>query len=152
MAVLSIPSADVLTLGLELVGFSRAHQCDHTANLRRFAAHFGACPKTRDVFRYFCWLQTTQSATARIAKPQVFDLLMTLFWLKTYPTKHQTAGTFHVGEKTVRNNVWKYIQAVFKRSRAWRYKSQNAAETESLNILNITNNNTVWTYAFILTN
>jgi hypothetical protein len=35
-----------------------------------------------------------------------------MFWLKTYPTEHQTPGTFKVGEKTVQNNVWKYIQAI----------------------------------------
>jgi hypothetical protein len=53
------------------------------------------------VFRYFVDFQMTQIATARIANPQVFDLLMTMFWLKTYPTEHQTAGTLKVGEKTV---------------------------------------------------
>jgi len=110
MAVLSIPSADVLTLGLEFIGFSRARQNDHTANLRRFAAHFGACPETCSAI--FVDFQMTQIATARIANPQVFDLLMTMFWLKTYPTEHQTAGTFKVGEKTVQNNVWKYIRAI----------------------------------------
>jgi hypothetical protein len=110
MAVLSIPSADVLTLGLESVGFSRAHQSDHTTNLRHFAAHFGACPETCSFI--FVDFQTTQIATTRIANPQVFDLLMTTFWLKTYPTGHQTVGTFKVGEKTVQNNVWKYIQAI----------------------------------------
>jgi hypothetical protein len=43
----------------------------------------------------------TQIATARIANPQVFNLLMTMFWLKTYPTEHQSVGTFKVGEKMV---------------------------------------------------
>ena len=107
MAVLSIPSADVLTLGLEFIGFSRARQNDHTANLRRFAAHFGACPETCSAI--FVDFQMTQIATARITKPQVFDFLMAMFWLKTYPTEHQTMGTFKVGEKTVRNNIWTYI-------------------------------------------
>jgi hypothetical protein len=83
MAVLSIPSADVLTLGLELVGFSRARQNDHTADLRRFAAHFGAYPETCSAI--FVDFKMTQIATARITKPQVFDLLMAMFWLKTYP-------------------------------------------------------------------
>ena len=110
MAVLSIPSANVLTLGLKFIRFSRARQNDHTANLRRFAAHFGACPETCSSI--FVDFQTTQIATARIAKPQVFDFLMAMFWLKTYPTEHQTMGTLKVGEKTVRNNVWKYIRAI----------------------------------------
>ena len=69
-------------------------QNDHTANLRRFAAHFGACPETCSAI--FVDFQMTQIATARIAKPQVFDFLMAMFWLKTYPTEHQTAGTFKV--------------------------------------------------------
>jgi hypothetical protein len=67
-------------------------------------------PRPETCSAIFVDFQTTHIATTRIAKPQVFDLLMTLFWLKTYPTKHQTVGTFHVGEKTVRNNVWKYIE------------------------------------------
>jgi hypothetical protein len=99
MAVLSISSTDVLTLGHELVGFSRARQNDHTANLRRFAAHFGACLEMCSTI--FVDFQMTQIATARIAKLQVFNLLMAIFWLKTYPTEHQTVGTFKVGEKTV---------------------------------------------------
>ena len=78
MAVLSIPSADVLTLDLEFIGFSRARQNDHTTNLRRFAAHFGACPETCSAI--FVDFQTTHIATARIAKPQVFDFLMAMFW------------------------------------------------------------------------
>jgi hypothetical protein len=110
MAVLGIPSANVLTLGLEMVGVSRAHQNDHTANLRRFAAHFGAFPETCSAI--FVDFQMTQIATAHIAKPQVFDLLMAMFWLKTYPTEHQTMGTSKVGEKMVQNNVWKYIWAI----------------------------------------
>jgi hypothetical protein len=89
MAVLSIPSTDVLTLGLELVGFSRAGQNDHTANLRHFAAHFGACPEMCSAI--FVDFQITQIATTSITKPQVFDLLMAMFWLKTYPTEHQTS-------------------------------------------------------------
>ena len=110
MAVLNIPSSDLLVLGLELMRFSGARQNDRTVNLRRFAAHFGACPETCSAI--FVDLQTTQIAAARIAKPQVFYLLMTMYWLKTYPTEHQTAGTFEVDEKTVRNNVWKYIGAI----------------------------------------
>jgi uncharacterized membrane protein AbrB (regulator of aidB expression) len=83
MAVLSIPSTGVLTLGLELVGFSRARQNDHIANLKHFGAYFGACPETCSAI--FVNSQMTQIATACIAKPQVFNLLMAMFWLKTYP-------------------------------------------------------------------
>jgi hypothetical protein len=110
MPVLNVPSADWLTLGLELVGFSKARQKDHLANLRRFAAHFGACPETCSAI--FVDLQTTQIAATCIAEPEVFYLVMTMYWLKVYSSEHQTAGTFEVDEKTVRNNIWKYIRAI----------------------------------------
>jgi hypothetical protein len=110
MVILNVPSADWLTLGLELIGFSKARQKDLKTNLRQFAAHFGACPETCSAI--FVDLQMTQIAAGRIARPQVFYLLMALYWLKMYPTEHQTAATFEVDEKTVRNNVWKYVRAI----------------------------------------
>jgi hypothetical protein len=48
---------------------------NHKTNLRRFAAHFGACPETCSSI--FVDLQTTQIAASRIAKPQVFYLYST---------------------------------------------------------------------------
>jgi hypothetical protein len=128
-----VPPADWLILGLELARFSNVREMNHKTNLRRFAAHFGACPETCSAI--FVDLQTTQIAASRIAKPQVFYLLMALNWLKIYPTEHQIAGTFNVDEKTVRNNVWKYIRAI-QALKAMKVRIQ-AIETESLNAVSV---------------
>jgi hypothetical protein len=96
MAVLNIPSADLLTLGLELVRFStcRARQNDHTANLRRFAAHFGACPETCSAISLSTYKRYRLPPLASPNHIFSMYLLMTMHWLKTYSTEHQTAGSF----------------------------------------------------------
>jgi hypothetical protein len=98
-------------LGLEAVGFgpSRHNCCDKT-NMERFLAHFGASPKT--CCAVFSNLQTTQVKAAMIAKPFIVYFLMTMFWLKTYPSESLTAGTFDVDEKTARTQVRKYVLAI----------------------------------------
>jgi hypothetical protein len=131
--VVNVPSADWLILGLELVSFSNVRETNHKTNLRRFAAHFGACPEMCSAI--FVDLQTTQIAASRITKPQVFYLLMALNWLKTYPTEHQIAVTFKVDEKTVRSNVWKYIWAI-QALKGMKVRVQTA-ETESLNAASV---------------
>jgi hypothetical protein len=100
-----------LVLGLEAVGFgpSRQNCCDKT-NMERFLAHFGASPKT--CCAVFSDLQTTQVKAAMIAKPCIVYFLMTMFWLKMYPSESLTAGTFNVDEKTARTQVRKYVLAI----------------------------------------
>lgn len=109
--VISISPADWLHLGLDLVGFRSTRQvCRHEMNVERYMANFGASPETCSAI--FLDLQTTHIPTARIDKPNVQYLLMAINWLKTYRTESQMAGTFKVDEKTVRNQVWKYVRAI----------------------------------------
>jgi hypothetical protein len=101
-----------LVLGLQTVGFgpSRQNCCDKT-NMERFLAHFEASPKT--CCAVFSNLQTTQVKAAMIAKPFIVYFLMTMFWLKTYPSESLTAGTFNVNENnTAWTQVWKYVLAI----------------------------------------
>jgi len=111
MAVLSTQPSDWLCIGLVTVGFNSRHQkCCHDTNMRRFREHFGASPETHTAI--FADLQTTNIAAARIAKPSVKYLLMAMYWLKTYSTESEMAGTFKVDEKMAQKHVWKYVHAI----------------------------------------
>jgi len=72
--------------------------------MHRFREHFGASPETHTAI--FADLQTTNHiAAARIAKPSLKYLLMATYWLKTYSTESEMAGTFKVDEKMARKHV-----------------------------------------------
>lgn len=110
-AVLSLTPDEWQRLGLGYVGFSVSHQncCDRT-NSERFQAHYGVGPATLDAV--FVDLQTTNIAAARIAKPKLKYFLMTMYWCKTYPTEAAVAGVFNVNEKTVRDRIKEYLNAM----------------------------------------
>jgi hypothetical protein len=108
MVVIVATPAEILQLGLQVVGISMVGR--HETNMERFMAHFGTSPESCSAI--FVDLQTTQNATARIAKPDILYFFVALNWLKTYRTEAQTAGTFKLDEKTVRKYVWNYVWAI----------------------------------------
>lgn len=109
--VLSLEPNEWLRIGLDIVGFDAPRQRrNHSTNLVRFYAHFGARPEV--VAASFVGLQTTRIAEARVSKPSARHYLMALMWLKLYPTEPVLAGALKVDEKTASTHVWKRVKAL----------------------------------------
>jgi len=102
----------VLTTGLSILGYQwqRQERFLHNTALRRFRAGFGVSPQA--VFVLLEKLMTSKNDNARIEEPSVKWLLVSLFFLKVYLTETLMAGTMGHNEKTIRNQVWKYIAAI----------------------------------------
>ena len=101
---------DILTSGLQLVGYSIKQQLrvKRQTNERRFKAHFGSCPLMCAVV----WkdLQTCEKPLPSVSNKDFNLFLMTLFFLKSYPTEEIMASRFHLHEQTVRKWLSFYVE------------------------------------------
>jgi len=91
---------DILKGGLQMVGFRMARIRNKKTSLRRFRSHFGVDPET--VATIYVDMQTTPTMAAWLEEPDLFYLLLTLLWLKTYKTEEAIAGLCDIDEKTAR--------------------------------------------------
>jgi hypothetical protein len=95
---------DILYTGLTLVGFTedRLQVCrDTDTSLVQFRSHYGS--KKSSCHSELCEdLQTTNIAEARVDDMKVHYFLMSIHFLKCYPTAEQQSALFKVDEKTAR--------------------------------------------------
>jgi hypothetical protein len=112
MALLSFSTKDFLFLGLELAGFSAytIGRNEKKMNLERFKDSFYASPQT--VENIFADIQDEDLGESRISKPKPIYLLLALFYLKKYPTKHALAAFLDSTEKTVLTWAKRYVKAI----------------------------------------
>ena len=110
--VVAIRSSKLLRLGLEAIGYNdrRQDRAQYSTNVRRFRSAFGAGPLAISVI--FRDLQTTSIPEARIDRPIASHLLVAMNWLTVYDNKDNMAGTFRCCENTLRNRIWKYVNAI----------------------------------------
>lgn len=104
--------AEVLRFGLEVVGFDEARQRRTRAatNIERFRAAYGVGPGACSaVYRD---LQTIATPDARINKPSGLYFLVALNWLATYKKEAEMAGFFRCDDKTLRNHIKEYVNAI----------------------------------------
>jgi hypothetical protein len=104
--------AQILQFGLERVGFDVARQRRTRAatNIQRFRAAYGVGPGACSaVYRD---LQTTSNPDARINRPSSFLFLVALNWLSTYKKEAEMAGLFRCDDKTLREHIKKYVNAI----------------------------------------
>jgi len=110
--VVAIRSSKLLRLGLEAIGYNdrRQDRAQYSTNVRRFRSAFGAGPLAISVI--FRDLQTTSIPEARIDRPIASHLLVAMNWLTVYDNEDNMAGTFRCCENTLRNRIWKYVNAI----------------------------------------
>jgi hypothetical protein len=98
----------ILVRGLELVGFAKSRQnvCDKKL-LMNFTAHYGADP---DVYSSL-WNDVRLIVAPGEERLLNLDhFLMSLHFLRCYPTAIQQEATFHLSIKTARKYTWFYIK------------------------------------------
>lgn len=109
-------SDEILARGLSLVGLDLSCQrkvCRDT-NLERFRSHYGSNP----IIYAQIWedLQTTPIDEARIsgadANTGLNYFLMSIHFLKCYPTEQQQVSRFQISDRTVREWTWFYLKKV----------------------------------------
>ena len=108
MVLLTFSHDDFLTLGLKMLGFSEKtieKTCNAT-NVERFRDSYYTYPKIASIL--FDDLQKVDWATN--VKPR--HLLLALYYLKKYPTKHAMAAFLHETEKTALKWAHRYIKMI----------------------------------------
>ena len=103
---------DFLQLGLELCGWTKKSIARNGAkhNDERFRDKYYAGPKT--LVKIFDAIQSEDLGQARIANPNPRYLLLALFYLKKYPTKHEMAGFLNGSEGTALSQSKRYVRAI----------------------------------------
>ena len=99
-------------MGLELAGFSNytIQRNEKKRNLERFKDSFYASHQTAE--HIFSDIQDEDLGESRIVKPNPIYLLLALFYLKKYPTKHALAAFLDSTEKTVLTWDRRYVKAI----------------------------------------
>jgi hypothetical protein len=104
--VFRLTTEQFLQLGLEtIVGFNHSKTCRATA-LRCWHVFYGASPET--CAQLFYDLQITAVQDARVDRPDPYEFLIPLYWLKGNDTDDRIAGQFKLDKKTVRKWKWYY--------------------------------------------
>lgn len=102
----------LLEYGLEIAGLGVPHQrrlCEAT-RLRLFKDNFGVGPKA--LANAFRDLATTAIPAARIENPNMYWLLVSMYWLKAYQTEGQNYTKFGRDKETMRDQIRKYVNAL----------------------------------------
>lgn len=96
----------LLSFGLECVGFDKKRQSSvrSSLNIDRFTGHYGTGPKTVQAM-----LKDLASHYPHIA---IKNVLMTLYWLKTYVTQHVMSGTWGHSEDFIGKTVKEYTKLI----------------------------------------
>jgi hypothetical protein len=112
MQAITFPEEQITRIGLNYAGFDDIRQASVSleTNLRRFRDAYGALPLSCS--QILADVQAEDLGDAQIVKPNAIYLLMSLCWMNTYVTEHTLAGTFKIGENTVRKWCWAYAKAI----------------------------------------
>jgi hypothetical protein len=109
MANIIVPLTEnnILSTGLQIIG------CTLSSEKRRqeiFVSWYGSMPKACCAL----WndITTADLGAARIEKPELKYLLMTLHWLYSYNKLKAIGTVFRMHEDTVGKTVWKYAMTI----------------------------------------
>lgn len=110
----SVTADNILELGLELAGYDlrRQRRFKEKNRIKRFRKFYGSTP--------FVLVQVWNDLPAeliipkfikkkRIGKIDVSTFLMSMHYLKRYPTYSQLSGMFSVSERSIAKKVWTVI-------------------------------------------
>ena len=111
MVLLRYSREDFLVLGLKLCGFSskRINKVKETTKLLRFADKYYISP---DVCSTLYEDIQSNDIEDRIENPNPSYLLLSLYYLKKYPTKHEMAGFLDCCEDTALKYSKLYAKAI----------------------------------------
>jgi hypothetical protein len=101
---------ETMSRGLKIAGFDlhRVGKAGDNLNQRRFRAWYGSNPNV--YARIWEDLLMTEIAEARIPLEADFDhFLMSLYFLKVYPTEEHRSGIFKICEKSARSWSWYFV-------------------------------------------
>jgi hypothetical protein len=113
-ALLIIAPDDLMSIGLELVGFNayRQRNVKRLTNLKRFKSFYGSAP----IVYANIWadLLTSDIEEARLSRSDacIENFLLAVHFLKVYPTDDRLAGQFKMCIKTARKWAWFYLRKV----------------------------------------
>ena len=106
---------EMLEAGLGMLGYSKKQifeKVQRETSNERFRIHYGANPKVIA----FLWnhLQTTPNVEAKISKGdrKMKYFLMTLHFMKRYPTEGESESMFRMSDWAVRKYKWLYIDKI----------------------------------------
>lgn len=107
--------SEILKRGLELLGSDEAAQArvNRSTNIRRFKRHYASSPSA--CANLWATLQTTTVAEAHIPRANRHDLdmfLMSLLYMKVYPTEEVLAMRFNIHEQTARKWARFYVEKI----------------------------------------
>ena len=104
--------AQFMHTGLEIIGFdpTRQRRTRYATNLLRFRSAFGCSPEACAAI--FHDIQVAGNVATRIDKPNCYFFLVAMNWLATYNKEAVMAGFFRCDEKTLRNRIKQYVEAV----------------------------------------
>ena len=115
MAPLIFTTEEVMTEGLRLVGYKerQLNRVRRKTAVRRFKAHFGSNAKVYAEL----WeaLQVTDIVDAKVTDPSEVDFnnyMMTLYFMKSYPTEEELSSRFGIHEQTARKWVRFYVSKI----------------------------------------
>jgi hypothetical protein len=112
MVLLNFTSDNFFFLGLKFAGFSvsTVERTGKGTSTERFKDKYYACPRT--VEQILAHIQDPGLGEAQIENPKPRHLLLTLYYLKKYPTKHDLAAFLDSTEKTSLKWVHIYVKAI----------------------------------------
>jgi hypothetical protein len=112
MVLLHLTLEELFFLGLKLAGFSvsTVERTGDGTSTERFKDKYYACPRT--VEQLLADIQDPGLGEAQIENPKPRHLLLTLYYLKKYPTKHDLAAFLDSTEKTSLKWVHMYVKAI----------------------------------------
>lgn len=119
-ALIRYSALEVLRQGLDHVGFEGRQNVRESSNIERFRAFYGIGPAA--VAELIRALQQTQIDEAKCEFPNLKDLFMTLYWLKSYDTEIILSGWWKRCDDTVRKWKWFYgkkIAALKDKKASW---------------------------------
>lgn len=110
--VLIVTPRMMLENGLAFIGYNVRDGVDAGTWDRRFRGHYGSDPLVYS--KLFEDLQTTPIVEARIQEDKIslHYFLMTVYFLRHYPTELVVESVFKVSEKTARTWIWFYVAKI----------------------------------------
>lgn len=103
---------NVLHVGLLKVGFASQSNVSTATKLKRFQSHYGCSPTV--VSQMLHDMQRTVVPEARLDDNEIdiVYFLMSLYFLRCYPTANQIEALFNVSAVTSRKWIWFYVKKI----------------------------------------
>jgi hypothetical protein len=98
----------MLSLGMQFAGLQIGE--NQSTNTARFRSTYGIDPTSCSEIYYD--LETVDIGNKKVENLQIIYFFLTLFWLRSYSTETALAATFKLHERTIRNYLWRYAEAI----------------------------------------